>query len=896
MKKMTHLEIRKMWLDYFSKNGHKIVESASLIPVNDDSLLWINAGVTPLKKYFDGTEVPESKRLTNIQKCIRTNDIENVGITKRHQTFFEMMGNFSIGDYFKEEAIEFAWHLLTDDAYFSIPKEKLYVTVYTHDEEAYNKWLEVGMLKDHIIKLEGNFWEIGNGPCGPDSEIFYDRGEKYDREGNALELFKKDEEQERFIEIWNNVFSQFNSEEGKSREEYKELPHKNIDTGAGLERWCLVLQDVDSNFETDLFMPLMKHIEEITSITYMGQKDFKIIADHIRTITFALSDGASFASTGRGYVLRRLLRRSVRAGKKLGINEPFLYKLVSTVLEIMSEAYPYLREYQVIVETKILEEEKLFLSTLNEGERVLKDMLQNVHDGVLSGSDAFKLYDTYGFPFELTLEYLHELGYTTSKEEFDKYMISQKELARKAGRTKSSMATEKQILLDFHEKSEFVYGIYRLKTKVIAIFAKDSRLQNIDDGGYIALERTCLYATQGGQVNDTGMIIGNHFKARVVDVFKGPNGQNIHKVKILDGSLSVGDECEVVVDGERRGMIEKNHSSVHLLHYALRYVIDENIRQAGSYVDSDKLRFDFTYSGKLTDEDIIKVEDKVNSLINDHLIVSTEIMPLDKAKKLGAMALFSEKYGDVVRVVKMGKSIELCGGTHAKNTKDIKHFAIFSYESKGSDTYRIEAVTDTKIDSTLFKVIKPYNDEMIKLLIKSKEILDDANKLGISLDFDVDIDNSKPISYKDIIFNQNELSYIQSEVKNLEKKYFDLREEKTLSNLDKYKKNIKEVKNKKYLVMKLDNMDLSLLKVIADNLVNNSLVDVCFFANQKADRSVNYICRSTSVNASYLVKNAANATNGNGGGSPTFAQGGGKECTGLSVILSDIEKEIRDEL
>ncbi|MCI8547266.1 MAG: alanine--tRNA ligase [Bacilli bacterium] len=897
MKKMTHLEIRKMWLNYFTEHGHKIVESASLIPVNDDSLLWVNAGVTPLKKYFDGSEIPDSKRLTNIQKCIRTNDIENVGITKRHQTFFEMMGNFSIGDYFKEEAIELAWNLLTRENYFAIPKEKLYVTVYTKDKEAYNKWIEVGMMPEHIIKLDGNFWEIGNGPCGPDSEIFYDRGEKYDKKGEALELFKMDEEQERFIEIWNNVFSQFNSEEGKQREEYKELPHKNIDTGAGLERWCLIFQDVDSNFETDLFMPTIKHIEEITNITYMGQKDFKIIADHIRTITFALSDGANFSNTGRGYVLRRLLRRSVRAGKKLGLNEAFLYKLVSTVIEIMEEAYPYLREKQAVVETKILEEEKLFLSTLNEGERVLKDMLKNVHDGILSGNDAFKLYDTYGFPFELTLEYLNELGYTTNKEEFDKYMLSQKELARRANRTKASMATEKQILLDFHDKSEFVYGIYRLKTKVIAIFSKDSLLNSLNkEGGYIALDRTCLYATQGGQINDTGMIIGTNFKARVIDVFKGPNGQNIHKIKLLDGTLKVGEECEVIVDRERRNQIEKNHSSVHLLHYALRYVVNENIRQAGSYVDNEKLRFDFTYSGKLTDEDIIKVEEKVNSLINDNLLVSTEIMPIDKAKQLGAMALFSEKYGEVVRVVKMGKSIELCGGTHTKNTKDIKQFAIFSYESKGSDTYRIEAVTDNRIDVTLFEVIKPYNDEMIKLLIKAKEILDDANKLGVVLDFDVNIDNSKPISYKDIVFNQNELLYIQNEVKSLEKKYLDIREKKTLNNLDLYKKNIKEINDKNYLVMKTNNMDVSLLKVIADNLINNKLVDIVFFANQKLDRSVNYICRSITLDASYLVKNASIASNGNGGGSKTFAQGGGKDCKGLNVILTDIEKEIRDEL
>jgi len=896
MKKMTHIEIRKMWLNYFSSKGHKIINSASLVPINDDSLLWINAGVTPLKKYFDGTEVPECKRLTNIQKCLRTVDIENVGITKRHQTFFEMMGNFSIGDYFKNEAIEFAWELLTSEEYFAIPKEKLYVTVYTKDDEAYNKWKEMGLEKDHIIKLDENFWEIGAGPCGPDSEIFYDRGIKYDKKNDAFEKFINDEEQERYIEIWNNVFSQFNSEEKIPREEYKELPHKNIDTGAGLERWCLILQDVDSNFETDLFTPIIKHIENITGILYHQQTDFKIIADHIRTLTFAISDGASFANSGRGYVLRRLLRRSVRSGKKLGIEESFMYKLVSTVIETMEEFYPYLREKQVVIETKILEEEKLFFATLNDGERILKEMLTRTTDGKLSGADAFKLYDTYGFPFELTEEYLHELGYTTDKKEFEKYMQSQKELSQKSSITKTKMASQKKVLLDFVANSEFAYGIYRLKTQVLAIFSKDNLLESLDHDGYIALRRTCLYATQGGQINDTGMIIGKNFKARVIDVFKGPNGQNIHKIKLLDGILKVNDECEVVVDKERRKQIEENHSSVHLLHYALRNVIDQNIYQAGSYVDGERLRFDFTYSGKLTDDIILKVEDKVNELIQKNLIVSTEIMPLDKAKKLGAMALFSEKYKDIVRVVKIGKSVELCGGTHTSNTKNINKFAIYSYESKGSDVYRIEAVTNTKINQTLFSIIKPYNDEMIKLLMKAKNILDEASKLGISLDFDVEIDNSKPTSYKDIIYNQNELSYIRKEVKDLEKTYLKAREEKTLNNLDEYRKHIKDFNNRKGLIMELKNKDANLLKSVADNLINEMTKGLVFFANIKEDNSVNFICRSNcDINAGYIIKTVSQLASGNGGGSPTFAQGGGKNDLSLAKIYELVEKALKDE-
>ena len=741
MRKMTSNEIRRMWLKYFEENGHRVIPSAPLVPINDDSLLFINAGVTPLKKYFDGTVVPEAKRMTSIQKCIRTTDIENVGLTKRHQTFFEMMGNFSVGDYFKEEAIEFAYHLLTDKDYFGIPKDLLYVTVYPNDQDAYDKWHEMGISDSHIIKLEENFWEIGEGPCGPDSEIFFDRGEKYDRDGDAFEKFKNDEEQERYVEIWNNVFSQFNSKKGVPRKNYKELPNKNIDTGAGLERWACIFQGVDSNFDTDLFTPIIKHIEELTGILYDSQKEFKIIADHIRTITFALADGATFENVGRGYVLRRLLRRSIRMGRGLNLKGEFLYKLVSDVVDIMGEFYQNLVEKRPFIETEVLEEERLFLKTLDAGEKRLKELMKNSPDGKISGEDTFKLYDTYGFPFELTLEYLKEAGYTTDKEEFMKYMDMQKTLAKKNARNKTAMAEQKKVLLDFKKESKFVYGIYRLKSNVLAIFSKDELLKSTNKDTYIALKKTCFYAESGGQVSDTGIITSKNFKARVVDVFKGPNGQHIHKVRLLDGVISENDDCEIIVDKDRRKKIEANHSSVHLLQLALKNVISDSIKQAGSYVDDEKLRFDFTYSKKIMDEEIVKVEEYVNNEIKAAHIVSTEVMPIKKAKELGAIALFSEKYGDTVRVVKMGKSMELCGGTHANNTKDIHSFAIYNLESKGSNVYRIEAATSTKIDQALFDVIKPYNDEMIKLLMKAKEIIASARREKIELDFDVDIDN-----------------------------------------------------------------------------------------------------------------------------------------------------------
>ena len=896
MKYMTHDEIRNTWFRFFENKKHKKVESAPLIPINDKSLLWINAGVTPLKKYFDGTEVPENRRIVNIQKCIRTNDIENVGVTKRHQTFFEMMGNFSIGDYFKNEAIEFAYELLTSEEYFGIDKNLLYVTVYTEDKEAKNKWIKEGLDESHIIPLEENFWEIGEGPCGPDSEIFFDRGEKYDPNGDALELFKKDEEQERYVEIWNNVFSQFNSKPGVARHDYKELPSKNIDTGAGLERWCTLFQQVDSNFETDLFVPIIKHIEELAEFDYVGQKGFKVIADHIRAITFALSDGATFENVGRGYVLRRLLRRSVRFGKNLGIECPFMYKIVSDVVDVMQEAYPYLKEKRAEVEAAVLEEEKLFLKTLEAGERRLKELVENSRDGYISGEDAFKLYDTYGFPFELTEEYLEELGYKVSKEEFDKYMQAQKDLAKKNAKNKSSMASQKKVLLDFKDESEFVYGIYRQRSNIIAIFSKDEQLESVDHDTYLAIKRTCFYAESGGQVADTGMILGKNFKARVVDVFKGPNGQNIHKVRLLDGKITVGDEVELVVDKDRRRKIEKNHSSIHMLQYALQQTVSNTIKQAGSYVDDERLRFDFNYSGKMTDEKLLEVEKFVNEMINENIIVSTEIMPLDKAKKLGAMALFSEKYGKNVRVVKIGKSIELCGGTHATNTKEIEKFAIYNCESKGSNIYRIEATTGSKIESIIYDTIKPYTDEKVKLLIKAREILEEARNNGIKLEFDVDINNDKPESYKDIIFNRNELQYVHQEVKDLEKKYFEIKEKQTLQNLDIYREHIKVINDVETLIMKLDNKDTNLLKSIADELINEMNNAFIFFINIKEDNSVNFIAKSTSfVNAGLIVKDASISSNGNGGGSPKFAQGGGKTSENIDKIIKHIEKVINNE-
>lgn len=893
MKKMTSTEIRKMWLSFFKKKGHKIIPSAPLIPIDDDSLLWINAGVAPLKKYFDGRSVPESRRMTNIQKCIRTNDIENVGVTKRHQTFFEMMGNFSVGDYFRKEAIEYAFELLTSEDYFAIPKEKLYVTIYPTDEESFNKWMEVGLDKEHIIKLEDNFWEIGEGPCGPDSEIFYDRGEEYDPNKDALELFKKGEDNERYIEIWNNVFSQYNSEEGVERENYKELPSKNIDTGAGLERWCCIFQDVDSNFDTDLFTPIIKKIEQLTEILYDGQMAFKVIADHIRALTFALSDGANFENTGRGYVLRRLLRRSVRFGKKLGLNDNFMYLLVNEVCIAMGESYPEIIENKEMIKEKILKEEQLFRKTLDAGEKRLEEIMKKSIDKTISGEDAFKLYDTYGFPFELTEEIGKELGYITSKEEFDKCMEEARILARRNRKQEASMNSQSEDLLNFKKKSEFLYDVYETKSNVIGLFKEGKSVNTLTDTGYVICKKTCFYKESGGQISDTGMIIGKDFKARVIGVEKAPLGQTLHLVKVLAGTIHLNDDCDMQLDRTKREDIEHNHSCVHILQKALQDIVSKEIHQAGSKVTEEYFRFDFTYSGTLKDEDILRVEERMNEVVKLSITPFIEEMAIDDAKKLGAMALFSEKYGDIVRVVKIGDSIELCGGCHTKNTKDIKKVAITNVSNKGADVYRIEGVTGHRIEDAIILATKEYNDKMVKLIMKAKNMVAFAKKDGFKLEFNERIESLNNDSYRDIIFNRRQVETLSIKVKNLEKKYSELKEKEAINKLNDYISNIELINGTKAIIMKTQ-MDVSILKTLADNLLNSIKTGIIFFANEKNGK-VNFIARSNcKTSANDVVKMAALKSEGNGGGSTTFAQGGGKNAMYIDEIIENVKEIINN--
>ncbi|MGA9172786.1 MAG: alanine--tRNA ligase, partial [Thermoactinomyces sp.] len=697
---MKASEIRRRFLDFFAQKGHKIEPSASLVPVDDPTLLWINSGVATLKKYFDGRVKPENPRIVNSQKSIRTNDIENVGYTARHHTFFEMLGNFSVGDYFKEEAITWAWEFLTSPEWMGLDPDRLSVTIHPEDDEAYRLWHEkIGIPKERIIKLEDNFWDIGEGPSGPNTEIFYDRGEEF-CDPDDPECYPGGEN-ERFLEIWNLVFSQFNHNPDGS---YTPLPKKNIDTGMGLERMASVMQNVPTNYDTDLFQPIIQATCEKAGVKYGVDREtdiaLKVIADHIRTIVFAVADGVLPSNEGRGYVLRRLLRRAVRYGRKLGMTRPFLYELTGVVADVMSDYYPEPTEKKAFIERVIKGEEERFLETLTEGLHILEgvvDKAQSEGRTTITGTEAFKLYDTYGFPIDLTEDFAREHGMRVDRDGFEKEMERQRERARAARQDVNSMKVQGGPLADLKVESEFVgYGEWETDTKIVAIIRDNQLVDQLSQGqtGLLLLAKTPFYAESGGQVADRGTIVTDHARISVKEVQKGPRGEHVHTVVVEQGSVSVGESAHAQIDRSLRQDTVKNHTATHLLHKALKEVLGPHVNQAGSLVAPDRLRFDFSHVGAMTPEEIQDVERRVNEQIWANTIVETMIKPLDEAKAMGAMALFGEKYGEVVRVVKVGDySLELCGGTHVHSTGEIGLFKIVSESGIGSGTRRIEAVT-----------------------------------------------------------------------------------------------------------------------------------------------------------------------------------------------------------
>lgn len=870
MKQLTSTQIRRMYLDFFVEKGHKIEPSASLVPVDDPSLLWINSGVATLKKYFDGREIPENPRITNSQKSIRTNDIENVGKTARHHTFFEMLGNFSIGDYFKPEAIAWAWEFLTSEKWLALEKEKLSVTVHPEDTEAYDIWRNViGLPEDRIIRIEGNFWDIGEGPSGPNTEIFYDRGPEADTWSPKEEMYPGGEN-DRYLEVWNVVFSQYNHNADGT---YTELPAKNIDTGMGLERIVSVLQDVPTNFDTDLFIPIIREIEKLSGAKYGVSKEqdvaFKVIADHIRTVTFAIADGALPSNEGRGYILRRLLRRAVRFAKILGLNSSFMYKLTDIVAEIMIDYYPNVKESVSFVKDVILKEEDRFHETLHEGEAILTNIANEVKDTtkVISGEDAFKLYDTFGFPIELTEEYAEELGLTVDIDGFNEEMEKQKERARASRHDDSSMQVQSDLYNRIIGDSEFV-GYTQLiekSSKLLAIVDKEDNLLDKYTGAdvvKVVFERTPFYAESGGQVADRGEIIALGFKGEVLDVKKLPDKRHIHFVKVVEGELLVGNEYELVVNRNYRLNIEKNHTATHLLNEALRQQVGTHIKQAGSLVTDDKLRFDITHFAPLTKEEIERVEQEVNEQIWNALEIKTEEMPIAEARKLGAQALFGEKYGDVVRVVSIGDySIELCGGTHNANSSEVGIFKIISESGVAAGVRRIEALTGC----AAYEYLRSQEDTL-----SSVEKLTKSNSTNVI----------------------EKVSSLQVEIKKLTKEKEILQQKIANAELNNLVNDIKEVNGVSVLTSVVESENMNHLKQLVDNAKSKLENYVIAFASINEDK-VNFVVAvdkaiTDKYNAGKLVNVLATVCDGRGGGRPDMAQAGAKNKENINKAFEEL--------
>lgn len=873
MKYMTGSEIRSMYLNFFKSKGHMIEPGAPLVPINDPSLLWINSGVAALKKYFDGREIPNNPRITNAQKSIRTNDIENVGKTARHHTFFEMLGNFSIGDYFREEAVTWGWELLTSKEWFGFDKELLYVTVYPTDQETYDLWIKLGVSPDHIVKLEYNFWEIGEGPCGPNTEIFYDRGTKYDPENIGIRLLEEDIENDRYIEIWNIVFSQYNSKEGLDRSEYPMLPNKNIDTGMGLERMACVIQGVETNFDTDLFMPIIRATEEMSGVKYTQETAtaFKVIADHVRTVTFAVADGALLSNEGRGYVLRRLLRRAVRYGKKLGIDRAFMYELVPVVADIMKDYYPYVCDKIELVQKVIKSEEDRFRQTLADGEKILTDLIAKCEDKTISGKDAFMLYDTYGFPYELTLEYAEEAGFTVDKEGFDAQMEAQRERARNAREDVESMHSQNAALMSFKTPSKFV-GYHQLSTtsNVILLLQNGEVVDSLTGAGQVILDTTPFYAESGGQVADTGMMTTSAANVMVTDVIKAPNGQHLHSVQV-DGTLSLNDEVVCQVQVENRLDLTKNHTATHLLHQALKDVIGAHANQAGSLVSADRLRFDFTNMQGLTSEELQRIEAIVNEKIWASIPVEVFEKSIEEAKQMGAMALFSEKYGETVRVVKAGDySIELCGGCHVSNTSEIGLFKIISESGIGAGTRRIEAVTGKGAYQYMNSFIERF--AAVSETLKTKPALLEERVEGIL----------------------DELKEAHRENDSLKSKLSHLKMKEIVNNT-------REVAGITVLTANLVDVDMNHLRQMVDEFKQQLSSAVIVLASA-VDGKVAISCGVTpdyvkqGVHAGKIVKEVATICGGGGGGRPDMAQAGAKDAAKIEEALKNVDEWLKNNL
>lgn len=875
MKRLTSAQIRDLWLKFFASKGHEVRPSASLIPINDPTLLWINSGVATLKRYFDGSEIPDNPRITNSQKSIRTNDIENVGVTARHHTLFEMLGNFSIGDYFKKEAIPWAWEFLTGEEWLNFDSDKLYVTYYPEDVETKEIWASIpGFDPTHLVPVEDNFWDIGAGPCGPDTEIFYDRGPEYSNLAEDDPENYPGGENERWLEIWNLVFSEFNH---MPDDTYQPLPHKNVDTGAGLERIASLMQEAPTNFETDLFLPIIHKLEALTEGIYYNQSDaktktsFKVIADHIRAISFAISDGALPSNEGRGYIIRRLIRRSIMHGRKLGIKDLFLYRLVPTLGEIMGTYYQALIEKTEFVQEVLKSEEERFHETIEGGEAQLSQVIAGLKAQSLTeipGQQAFLLYDTFGFPLELTEEEAHEQGMTVDKAGFDLAMEAQRERARSARSTEGSMKVQSDVLRDIATEFEFLgYDLLETNASIMAIIQDDRQVDTIvpQESGWLVFNRSPFYAEMGGQVADHGGLYdGIDRIADVVDVKKMPNGQFMHQVEEVRQPLQKGQSYTLKVDAGDRLKICQNHTATHLLHRGLKVILGNHANQAGSYVGPNRLRFDFSHFGKVTEDELKSIEYFVNEKIEEAIPVAISEMGIDVAKELGAMALFGEKYGEIVRVVNIGdESIELCGGTHVANTNQIATFKILSESGIGAGIRRIEALTGQA-------AIQYYRDQE-HLLHQAKDILKVAQD---------------DLVVKRIEQLQEQLKIAESEIASLSAKVI---QNAAQAIFDK----VALAGPYTYIAARLDGQTGDALRNLGDTWRQKALSDV-FVLVSNNDGKVSLLvfvsdeAIQTGLKAGELIKPLAQTIGGGGGGRPNMAQAGGNRPDQIDALLSQV--------
>ncbi|GFI31542.1 alanine--tRNA ligase [Lachnospiraceae bacterium] len=883
MKKYGVNELRRMYLEFFESKDHLAMKSFSLVPHNDNSLLLINAGMAPLKPYFTGQEIPPKRRVTTCQKCIRTGDIENVGKTARHLTFFEMLGNFSFGDYFKHEAIAWSWEFLTE--VIGMEPERLYPSIYGEDEEAFEIWTkEVGVPAEKITRFYrdengkcDNFWEHGAGPCGPCSEIYYDRGEAY---GCGSSDCKVGCECDRFMEVWNNVFTQF---DGDGHGNYEELANKNIDTGMGLERLAVVVQDVNSVFDIDTMKAIRDKVCQVSGKTYqtdaMDDVSIRLITDHMRSATFMISDGIMPGNEGRGYVLRRLIRRAARHGRLLGISGKFLATLSATVIAESRDGYPELEEKKEFIFKVLTQEEEKFDKTIDQGLSILAEMQEAMKaEGtkVLSGENTFKLYDTYGFPVDLTLEILEEQGFSIDEEGFKSCMEEQRNKARNARKETNYMGADATVYdeIDVSVTTEFVGYDRLVHSSEITVLTTETELtEALSDGerGTIIVKETPFYATMGGQNADTGVIRAGENEFRVEDTIHLRGGRIGHVGVVTRGMFKTGDSVELSVSEEQRGLIGRNHSATHLLQKALREVLGTHVEQHGSDVNADRLRFDFSHFAAMTPEEIARTEAIVNEKIAASLPVVTEVMTLEEAKKTGAMALFGEKYGDSVRVVKMGDfSVELCGGTHVANTSSISAFKIISESGVAAGVRRIEALTS--------KAVFEYYDKLEELLHTAAKTVK-TNPAGLV----------------------EKLEHLMADLKALQSENESLKSKAAQSALGDVMNQVTEVKGVKLLASSVTGVDMNGLRDLGDQLKEQLGEGVVVLASEK-DGKVNLIAMATEeamkkgAHAGNLIKAIAGKVGGGGGGRPNMAQAGGKNPAGIPDAIAEVKTVLEGQI